>query len=271
MIKAIILDLGGTIVDKYSLTPILSFKRVFEKHSLICNYRDIVRDMGKENKEHIWEMINTDTNQGRLFFRNHKKPDKAYVDTLFQEFTTIQSEMSRDHLTVLPETQNIFDCLRDRDIKIGITTGFNKGIMNDIRHKLYYEGLYADEWISSTCLDLPGRPAPHMINELIRRFRIRDPSTVLKVDDTNVGLQEGQNAGCQTIGVAKWSVNMGVQSFDEIREIESSPELYSARLSSSLYQLGLSEPDSVVESLTDVLDYVNLTGAHSNIPKTTNE
>ena len=262
MIKAVIFDLGGTIVDKFSLTPILSFKRVFEKHSLICNHRDIVRDMGKEKREHIWEMINTDTNQGRLFFRNHAKPDKAYADTLFQEFTKIQSEMTRDHLTVLPETQNIFDRLRDRDIKIGITTGFNKDMMNDIRHTLYHEGLYADEWLSSTCLSLPGRPAPHMINELMRCFNIRDPSEVLKVDDTNVGLQEGLNAGCQTIGVAKWSVNMGVQSLDEIREIESTPELYSARLSSSLYQLGLSKPSAVVESLDDVLDYINLTGSH---------
>lgn len=259
MLKAVIFDLGGTIVDKYSLTPILSFKRVFDNHRLICNHRDIVRDMGKEKREHIWEMLNTDTNKGRLYFRTQRKPDQEYVDTMFRDFNQVQSEMTRDHLTVLPETQNIFDGLRKLGIKIGITSGFNREIMNDIRHTLYYEGLYADEWISSTCLGHPGRPAPYMIQELMRRFEIHDPSTVLKVDDTNIGIQEGKNAGCQTIGVAKWSVNMGVESFDEILEIERCADLYHARLSSSMYQLGLSEPTAVVESLDDVLDHVNLT------------
>lgn len=259
MIKAVIFDLGGTIVDKYSLTPILSFKRVFDNHRLICNHRDIVRHMGTEKREHIWKMLNTDTNKGRLYFRTQRKPDQEYVNTMFRDFNQIQSEITRNHLTVLPETQNIFDSLRDCGIKVGVTTGFNKDIMNEIRHTMYYEGLYADEWLSSTCLDLPSRPEPHMINELMRRFDIHDPTTVLKVDDTNVGLQEGQNAGCQTIGVAKWSVNMGIQSFDEIREMERCPKLYSARLASCMYQLGLSKPTAVVESLDDVLDYVNLT------------
>ena len=128
--------------------------------------------------------------------------------------------------------------------------------------KLLQEGLYADEWLSSTCLDLPGRPEPHMVNELMRRFDIRVPNNVLKVDDTNVGLLEGHNAGCQTIGVAKWSIHMGVQSVPEIREISASevtsPELYSARIASSMAQLGLSNPTTVVESLDDVLEFVNL-------------
>ena len=34
MIRACIFDLGGTIVDKYSMTPFLSFKNAFQKQKI---------------------------------------------------------------------------------------------------------------------------------------------------------------------------------------------------------------------------------------------
>ena len=56
------------------------------------------------------------------------------------------------------------------------------------------------------------------------------------------------------MGVARWSINMGVQSLEESDEIENVPWLYSARLSGSMHTLGLSGPTRVVESLDDIFD-----------------
>ena len=43
---------------------------------------------------------------------------------------------------------------------------------------------------------LEGRPSPEMILTLMERHGIEDPSLVMKVGDTMVDIQEGQNARC---------------------------------------------------------------------------
>ena len=64
MIKACIFDLGGTIVDRYSLTPFLSLRKVFSDKCV--NVRDelLFKDMGKSKKEHINEIISEGTTRG---------------------------------------------------------------------------------------------------------------------------------------------------------------------------------------------------------------
>ena len=53
MIRACIFDLGGTIVDKYSLSPFISFKNAFHKKKILISDDLIYKDMGMEKKEHI--------------------------------------------------------------------------------------------------------------------------------------------------------------------------------------------------------------------------
>jgi phosphoglycolate phosphatase-like HAD superfamily hydrolase len=49
-----------------------------------------------------------------------------------------------------------------------------------------------------------GRPAPDMIQELMRRLGITDPARVAKVGDAPADLQEGTNARCGwVIGVTE--------------------------------------------------------------------
>ncbi len=61
------------------------------------------------------------------------------------------------------------------------------------------EGLI-DAW---TCSEAVGRsrPDPAMIHALMGSLGVGDPSTVMKVDDTTTGIEEGLNAGAVTLGV----------------------------------------------------------------------
>ena len=87
--------------------------------------------------------------------------------------------------------------------------------MNIIRDKLERKRIYLDSYVSSTCLDKPSRPHPYMIQKNMKNLHINDPKEVIKVDDTVVGIQEGLNANCWTVGVARWSINMNLQSIDD--------------------------------------------------------
>lgn len=45
MIKACIFDLGGTIVDRFSITPLLSLKNTFQRQGIFVNDKLIFKDM----------------------------------------------------------------------------------------------------------------------------------------------------------------------------------------------------------------------------------
>ena len=45
------------------------------------------------------------------------------------------------------------------------------------------------------------RPGTEMIMNNLYKLDIVDPKSVLKIDDTNIGIKEGHNAGCWTVGI----------------------------------------------------------------------
>ena len=55
--------------------------------------------------------------------------------------------------------------------------------------------LFIDDWISSEQVQ-KGRPHPYMIQELMKRHNIIDPSNVCKIGDTVNDMKEGKNANC---------------------------------------------------------------------------
>ena len=214
MIRTCIFDLGGTIVDRYSLTPFLSLKKSFLKHKLDINDELIYKDMGISKSEHIRKITNDPEVKHQFYeleYRDIRERDRLII---YNDFNEIQKEAA-SKINIIPETKDIIDYLRNKDILIGVTTGFNKEITNIIHDRLDNEGIYIDKYVSSTCLDKPGRPYPFMINHIMDEFKINDPYNVMKLDDTVIGLEEGRSAHCWTAGVSRWSTNMKVKSLDE--------------------------------------------------------
>ena len=232
MIKACIFDLGGTIVDRYSLTPFLSLRKVFSDKCI--NVRDelLFKDMGKSKKEHINEIISDSIVRNQWIRINNCEPNKNDVDKLFNKFNEIQIESSKNLITVLPETKNCIDFLKKNNIKTGTTTGFNKENMEVIKDKLENSNIFIDSYVSSTCLNKPSRPRPFMIHKNLENLNIRTPNEVIKVDDTIVGIEEGLNADCITVGVARWSINMGIYNLSDAfkkKDIELKSNLKKSR------------------------------------------
>ena len=106
--------------------------------------------------------------------------------------------------------------LKRNKILIGSTTGFYRENMEIIKKKLEFHYLSLDSYVSSTCLNKPSRPYPYMIQENMNLLNIHNPRSVIKIDDTAVGIQEGQNANCWTVGVSRWSINMDIDSLEMI-------------------------------------------------------
>ena len=212
-IRLAIFDLGGTIVDKYSLSPFISLKQAFKRKRINVNNNLIYKDMGMNKYEHIQEILN-DKYTRRIWFKLYGQyPNSSSVMSVYDEFIKYQMDEGIKNIDILPETKECIKWLGDNNISSGATTGFSKPIMSAIREKLLDENIHIDKYVSSTCLGKTGRPSPYMMNEIINSLSISDPRRVVKVDDTCVGIEEGKNAGTLTVGVAKYSTNMKMNMF----------------------------------------------------------
>ena len=58
MIRCCIFDLGGTIIDKYSLSPLLSLSSAFGLRGIVIPSNIIYKDMGKKKFDHIILLCN---------------------------------------------------------------------------------------------------------------------------------------------------------------------------------------------------------------------
>lgn len=215
MIRACIFDLGGTIVDRYSITPLLSLKKIFENRKIYVNNKLIWKDMGMNKKEHIMNIVKDGYVSNQWTKRYNDYPDDFDINILFDEFNEIQCKYSDEMIDILPETKQCMDYLDFNYIKTGCTTGFNKENMEIIKRKLERNSIFLDSYVSSSCLDKPSRPFPFMIEKNLENLEISDPKQVIKLDDTEIGIREGNNAGCITIGVARWSINMKIIDIED--------------------------------------------------------
>tara|TARA_B100001287_G_C22682994_1_gene531593 strand:- start:2327 stop:3109 length:783 start_codon:yes stop_codon:yes gene_type:complete len=248
MIRLCVFDLGGTIIDKYSLSPFLSLKNAFKTHGVNIHNSLIFDDMGKDKKEHI-KLILNDKYVKRNWFQEHGSfPTFTDTNKVYNEFCRYQLIEGIQNMEIIPETKNCINYMAKNSISTGVTTGFNKPIMMNIRDKLSNNGIFIDSYVSSTCLQRPGRPNPYMIKHIMDQLSITNPKSVVKIDDTVVGIQEGKAAGCVTVGVAKWSTNMLITKMNQ----KLTKEEYVERIKNSRLRLKEANPDFIVTSLDEV-------------------
>ena len=137
--------------------------------------------------------------------------------------------------------------LHNRGIKIGTTTGFNKEITDLVRDKLIEDKIYIESFVSSTCLDKPARPEPFMIQENMKRLKIKNPKRIIKVDDTQIGIEEGKRAGCITVGVYRWSTYMKICDIENEHRIPR--DVLNLKVAESKHTLSQANPDFLIRSL----------------------
>lgn len=254
MIKLCIFDLGGTIVDKFSLSPFFSLKNAFKNKGINIHNSLIFKDMGKNKLDHI-NLILNDKYVSRLWFQKYGKyPNHSDSQILFEDFNKLQLNDGLKKIRILPETKHCFDLLSENNILTGATTGFNREITMQIEHILKDRNIHINKYVSSTCLE-KSRPFPNMINHIMNELNINNPNSVIKIDDTEIGIKEGINAGCTTVGVAKWSINMKMRTYEEPYIL--SEEEYNERLKNSRFALIQAGADHVIDSLDELYPLIH--------------
>ena len=129
----------------------------------------------------------------------------------------------------LPYVERTFKELKERNIKVVLNTGYNRKTAESLLVKLgWKESNQFDLLITASDVN-NNRPQPDMILLAMSKLNIFDPKKVLKVGDSTVDIQEGQNADCLlSIGITS-----GAHTREQLREadpdfiINNNPQLVS--------------------------------------------
>ncbi len=184
-IRLVVFDMAGTTVDdRINGVPLVlkSYDDAFRKYGVILTMDVLNEQRGRDKREVIEEFGEEKAPEIYDFFVNNLLSNTQYV----REITG---------------AGKVFQFLHNSEIKVAVSTGFPYTVANAILKHLQWEkeGLI-DFW---TCSESVGvsRPNPAMIFEAMKKLEIHDPISVLKVDDTAKGIEEGLRAGVITIGV----------------------------------------------------------------------
>jgi phosphonoacetaldehyde hydrolase len=223
-IRAVVFDWAGTIVDFGSLAPMGAFVRLFANHGLQISIAQARVPMGLPKLAHIealgampeiaaqWQAV-----KGHAFGAD----DAA---ALLQEFVPMSAASALEHSDFIPGFMDSYAWLQQQGIGVATTTGYTRFIMEPLIAKAAQAGFVPARVIC--CDDVAqSRPSPLGMQACMTTLGLSGQSaSVVKVDDTAPGLQEGINAGCWTVGVAAsgnalgWSWEQWVHASEDERE-----------------------------------------------------
>tara|TARA_B000000437_G_scaffold200563_1_gene163815 strand:+ start:1003 stop:1911 length:909 start_codon:yes stop_codon:yes gene_type:complete len=221
-IKSVILDFSGTTVDPYVIAPAITFVEVFKKHGISINMEQARAPMGLRKDIHIEKILKNPEVSNKWSEVYNRPFDKNDITNIYKDFIPLQLDCLAKYSNLIPGTENSLNKLKkDHDLSIGVTTGFNQEMCDIIVENTKKQGFIPDAYVGGDSVDnsMGFRPSPFMIYENMKLLGAWPPKSVIKVDDTVSGIEEGINAGCWTVGVYKYGNYVNLSSVEEANNI----------------------------------------------------
>ena len=220
-VKAVILDWSGTTVDAYVIAPAVVFVEVFKKQGVEISMLEARGPMGLRKDLHIKALTQDPEIRQRWKSVKGKYPDQSDVDSMFEDFVPAQIKCLPNYSALLPGIADVTQTMQKLGIKLGVTTGFLRSMVDVLLIDARKQGFHPDVTVAGDEVLQGARPRPHMVYKNLDLLDVTTIQSVVKVDDTVSGVGEGLNAGCWAVGVARYSNYMNINS---IEEADSLPE-----------------------------------------------
>ena len=185
-IKLVVFDMAGTVVDEDNVVYKTLMKAINNNGYNYSLDRVLEVGAGKEKLQAVEDILSLDEKA-----HNNDEATKIHSEFL------IELDNAYNNLDVKPQpnANNIFNWLKENNIKVVLNTGYNRAIAEMLCRKLNWdEGKEIDFLITASDVKT-SRPAPDMINLASKKFNIPTIQTA-KVGDSIIDIEEGKNAGC---------------------------------------------------------------------------
>lgn len=191
MYQLAIFDMAGTTVnDRDEVYRVL--REATEREGAVYTDAQFQENMGTEKKAAIRQLLTI----GGVDPRD---------ETVEKAWAWFREELSRTYTEQPPApldgVEAMFTELRETGVKIALTTGFSREIVNLI--------LGAMGWSVGETIDASaagdevetGRPEPFLIQKVMAELGVADPDDVISLGDTAADVISAQRAGVTSVGV----------------------------------------------------------------------
>ena len=264
-LQAVILDWAGTAVDYGSFAPTAVFLRLFESRNVKITADDARSGMGLMKKDHLRTILarpHVAEAWKTVYGRTASEDD---IDDLFNDFVPMQMSVLEEFAEPIPGLLDVVQELRDRDMKIGTTTGYLRQMMEVLAPKAKENGYEPD------CIVCPdevpaGRPLPWMCYENAIQMGVYPMQAIVKVGDTLVDIEEGLNAGMWTVGLSMTGNLLGLKE-SEVSALSQQDSITALKkIEDQLYQAGAHYVIYGIWDLPGVLDDIEFRLAKGEHP-----
>ncbi|MBC7876191.1 MAG: phosphonoacetaldehyde hydrolase [Anaerolineales bacterium] len=264
-LKAVILDWAGTAVDYGSFAPTAVFLRLFENQNVKIAVEDARSGMGLMKKDHLRTIL-ARPQVAEAWKTAHGKPaSEDDIDSLFNSFVPLQLSVLKEFAEPIHGLLDVVKELREREVKIGTTTGYLRSMMEVLAPKAKENGYEPD---CTVCPDeVPaGRPYPWMCYENAIQLGVFPMQAMVKVGDTLPDIEEGLNAGMWTVGLSLTGNLLGMNE-SEVNLLSPEDRDHAInKIETQLYQAGAHYVIDGIWDLPDVLDDIEFRLAHGEGP-----
>ncbi len=250
----VMLDCSGTTMDRYVDAPAIVFVEVFRKYGLEISMPEARAPMGLRKDLHIKAITEIASVRGRFVARFGREPTQADVDAMFADFVPTQLDLLRkgNYHELLPGVREVVRGLQQQGIRIGVTTGFTRDMLDLLLAGGARQGFVPDAACAGDEVEMP-RPTAYMVIKNLERLGVYNLENAMrrtvKVDDTVSGAGEGAPL-CWRVGVSKWS-NYVADSWDAVRKM-SAAELEAREHASKEKLIRESGAHYVIDDLRDL-------------------
>lgn len=249
-VRSLVLDWSGTTVDAYVIAPAVVFVEVFKNQGVEISMTEARGPMGLRKDLHIEQLTLDPVIRDRWKGVHGKFPDQSDVDKMFADFVPAQVACLPQYTDLLPGTAEVTQRLQKQGIKIGVSTGFTRVMVDVLLEKAIEQGFCPDATVAGDDVIEGARPKPFMIYRNLDLMDAWPIQSVVKVDDTVGGVGEGLNAGCWTVGVSLYSNYMDINHIDELDKLSKVD--FDRRLAHTRNLLSTAGAHYVIDSIADL-------------------
>ena len=266
-IKAAVLDWSGTLADAYVIAPAVVFVEVFKNQGVEISMEEARGPMGLRKDIHIQKLTEDPVIATRWETIKGTAPTQADVDAMFRDFVPAQLACLPKYTALLPGIKEVVNGLQAAGIKIGVSTGFTRVMVDVLLKDVIAQGVIPDATVAGDEVVNGARPSPHMVFKNLDLLGIDDVKSVVKCDDTVSGIGEAMNAGCWGVGLVRYSNYMNINTLEE--EATLSAANMAARMAKTRKILEQAGAHYVIDSLVElpaVIDDINARLARGEKP-----
>jgi phosphonoacetaldehyde hydrolase len=218
-LRAVVFDWAGTMVDFGSRAPVEALIAAFAAEGVAISAPDARRDMGRAKRDHVAAILAHPAVAAAWAEAKGAPAGEADIDRIHHALEPLMTEAAGRCSELIPGAAAVAEALRTRGVRIGSGTGYTRAMMAQILPRAAAQG-YAPEVVVCAGETPSGRPSPLMTWQALIALDAWPARLCVKVDDAEVGIEEGRAAGCWTIGVAASGngVGLSLAEFEALAE-----------------------------------------------------